>query len=72
MNQEQDKTKQIIIKVEPYWNVKLGNNIFIGELLNIKVEPYWNVKSSFIVNFSLLNCIKVEPYWNVKFNTPPI
>ena len=34
----------IIIKVEPYWNVKQDE---LSKVLNgeeIKVEPYWNVK----------------------------
>ena len=34
----------MIIKVEPYWNVK-SEYITETELNNkIKVEPYWNVK----------------------------
>ncbi len=33
-----------VIKVEPYWNVKLFLLSFLFRLCSIKVEPYWNVK----------------------------
>ena len=35
----------IIIKVEPYWNVKFDNWRMLLETYDIKVEPYWNVKN---------------------------
>ena len=34
----------MVIKVEPYWNVKFGTKIKIQGTGTIKVEPYWNVK----------------------------
>ena len=33
-----------MIKVEPYWNVKLIQGQFSFSDSSIKVEPYWNVK----------------------------
>ena len=37
-------SKNVLIKVEPYWNVKDAyENEYLGKA-NIKVEPYWNVK----------------------------
>ena len=32
------------IKVEPYWNVKVGYTFHDEVSERIKVEPYWNVK----------------------------
>ena len=37
-----------VIKVEPYWNVKMGESVNPDGTLSIKVEPYWNVKTSLI------------------------
>ena len=56
-----------MIKVEPYWNVKLIHGQFSFSDSSIKVEPYWNVKMNKVKEFSTSNEIKVEPYWNVKY-----
>ena len=35
---------KVKIKVEPYWNVKVGYTFHDEVSERIKVEPYWNVK----------------------------
>ena len=55
-----------IIKVEPYWNVKIKTGYKVKEEKRIKVEPYWNVKKIYTLIKGLIEDIKVEPYWNVK------
>ena len=41
---EDESTQSNLIKVEPYWNVKMNENVCIYLRKSIKVEPYWNVK----------------------------
>ena len=57
-----------VIKVEPYWNVKV---CFISEdspIKEIKVESYWNVNIVYMTQVHRSPIIKVEPYWNVNNN----
>ena len=35
-----------LIKVEPYWNVKVHERFHGIQYYLIKVEPYWNVKDN--------------------------
>ena len=55
-----------VIKVEPYWNVKIGLSAMSATSCLIKVEPYWNAKEARITGQMSTRQIKVEPYWNVK------
>ena len=55
-----------LIKVEPYWNVKVHERFHGIQYYLIKVEPYWNVKDAYENEYLGKANIKVEPYWNVK------
>ena len=41
-----------MIKVEPYWNVKMLQGQMVDGIDTIKVEPYWNVKQANNVDIS--------------------
>ena len=43
--------EELVIKVEPYWNVNCVNHDGSLGVEGIKVEPYWNV------NLSISSCI---------------
>ena len=51
-------TSAAFIKVEPYWNVKIGMARQVGDGVNIKVEPYWNVKLVKYLNHFSVNSLK--------------
>ena len=57
---------QILIKVEPYWNVNYEPYQEDKLTILIKVEPYWNVNLYWWSEFDTYKFIKVEPYWNVN------
>ncbi len=57
---------QILIKVEPYWNVNSFLSMIETGRRSIKVEPYWNVNLYWWSEFDTYKFIKVEPYWNVN------
>ena len=59
-------SKNVLIKVEPYWNVKSVVYGVVCVYRRIKVEPYWNVKDAYENEYLGKANIKVEPYWNVK------
>ena len=46
------------IKVEPYWNVNLKNELTALNKSLIKVEPYWNVNSYKLFKANVLKRLK--------------
>ena len=57
---------QIVVLIEPYWNVKIAELGMNAGFYVVLIEPYWNVKTKYTWSKIKGEPVLIEPYWNVK------